>query len=116
MSALARLKPKVTSSIEFEAMLENMTESSSDEEISLHSTGDKANNSLSPRTTEAVFSQLLEQQEDEESSSAAFSPPEATAVGLGSPTGSPAKMRSHNFGRGIHVARDAGRRCSCARR
>ncbi|KAH8066850.1 MAP kinase kinase kinase [Aureococcus anophagefferens] len=46
--------PKVTSSIEFEAMLENMTESSSDddEDISLHSTP-KPGDSLSPRTAEA---------------------------------------------------------------
>ena len=73
--------PKVTSSIEFEAMLENMTESSSDddEDISLHSA--KPGDSLSPRTTEAVFSHLLQEQDDEASSSAAFSPPDRDSIG-----------------------------------
>ncbi|KAK7254447.1 hypothetical protein SO694_00011044 [Aureococcus anophagefferens] len=75
--------PKVTSSIEFEAMLENMTESSSDddEDISLHSTP-KPGDSLSPRTTEAVFSHLLQEQDDEASSSAAFSPPDHGSIPL----------------------------------
>ena len=83
--------PKVTSSIEFEAMLENMTESSSDddEDISLHSTP-KPGDSLSPRTTEAVFSHLLQEQDDEASSSAAFSPPDRDSIPLESSLESPA--------------------------
>ncbi|KAH8059419.1 MAP kinase kinase kinase [Aureococcus anophagefferens] len=92
--------PKVTSSIEFEAMLENMTESSSDddEDISLHSTP-KPGDSLSPRTTEAVFSHLLQEQDDEASSSAAFSPPDHGSIPLESSSRAP-RARSARRARG----------------
>ncbi|KAK7234285.1 hypothetical protein SO694_0020706 [Aureococcus anophagefferens] len=85
--------PKVTSSIEFEAMLENMTESSSDddEDISLHSTP-KPGDSLSPGRRRPCSSHLLQEQDDEASSSAAFSPPDHGSIPLESSLESPREL------------------------